>query len=204
MAEDQKNNDHTTQANSSYKTTPASNQNLIIGIVLGAAVLLFTLMLTKQFGESNTNSESIDITKLKQDIEDARRANAAERASRGLIAGESAETLSSKIKQDVDKLGALLASQQSGLAELNDSKATVRSLNRQVTELQDQLAQASIAAQRTSDLEQQITTLQSDLNTTNQRLASAVDQSIVDSLREQLASSRNEITRLEAEIVKLR
>ena len=141
MPEEQKNNIPAAQANPPSQATPASNQNLIVGIVLSTAVLLLLLLvITQQSDGSKSSSDSDDITKLKQEIEDARRANAAERASRGLANGQSAEALSAKIKQDVDQLSGLLASQQNRLTELDDSKATVRSLNRQVTELQDQLA----------------------------------------------------------------
>lgn len=205
MAEDHNNNPPSPQAHSSSHPTPASNQNLIIGIVLGAAVLLLlVLVIITQVGNDSSKSESDELSDLKEKIEAAQRANAAERASRGLSTGQSAEALNSKIKQDVDALTNLFASQQAALAELSDSKATVRSLNRQNTELQNQLAQARMAAQRVPRLEQQVATLRADLDMANKRLAGAVDQTTVDTLRQQLATSRNEIVRLESELSKLR
>lgn len=205
MTEDHNNNPPSPQAHSSSHTTPASNQNLIIGIVLGAAVLLLLiLVIITQVGNDSAKSETNELSNLKKKIEAAQRANAAERASRGLTTGQSAEALNSKIKQDVDTLTNLLASQQAALAELSDSKATVRSLNRQNTELQNQFAQARMAAQRVPGLEQQVATLLADLDMANKRLASAVDQTTVEALRQQLATSRNEVVRLESELTKLR
>ncbi|MDB4508287.1 hypothetical protein N9051_01755 [Akkermansiaceae bacterium] len=185
MAEDHNNNDSSLQAHSTSHPTPASNQNLIIGIILGAAVLLFlVLMIITQVGNDSSKSESYELSELKNKIEAAQRANAAERARRGFSTDQAAEALNSKIKQDVDALTNLLASQQAALAELSDSKATVRSLNRQNTELQNQLAQARMAAQRVAGLEQQVATLRADLDMANKRLASAVDQTTVDTLRQ--------------------
>lgn len=147
-------------------------------------LLLLVLVIVTQVGNDSSKSESDELSKLKDKIEAAQRANATERARRGISTDQAAQALNSKIKQDVDALTNLLASQQAALAELSDSKATVRSLNRQNTELQNQLAQARMAAQRVAGLEQQVATLRADLDTANKRLESEVDQTTVDALRQ--------------------
>ena len=125
---------------------------------------------------------------MQKEIEEARQANALAKAGSGLANTQNADALSIKIKQDVDALTGLLASQQANLTRLQNSEATVQNLSRQNTDLQNRLAQANVAAQRVPGLEAQIAPLRADLTSTNG----------------QLATTRNEVARLEAELQKAR
>ncbi|MDB4311460.1 hypothetical protein N9974_00065 [bacterium] len=202
MAED--NHSQPQQAPAS-QATPASNQNLIIGIVMGAAVLLLLLLvITQQFGGSGGESQAdLDLAKKKEAVEEMRKQNDALRISNGMSSGQSADVLALKIKQDVDALNGLLLSQQGTLARLNDTEATIRTLNFQNADLQKRLVQAESAAARVPGLDIEIARLRADAAMNAERLAKSVDPATVEALRQQLANSRNEVNRLAGELAKL-
>ncbi|MEJ6634840.1 MAG: OmpA family protein [Akkermansiaceae bacterium] len=202
MAED--NHSQPQQAPAS-QATPASNQNLIIGIVMGAAVLLLLLLvITQQFGGSGGESQAdLDLAKKKEAVEEMRKQNDALRISNGMSSGQSADALALKIKQDVDALNGLLLSQQGTLARLNDTEATIRTLNFQNADLQKRLVQAESAAARVPSLDIEIARLRADAAMNAERLAKSVDPATVEALRQQLANSRNEVNRLAGELAKL-
>jgi DNA repair exonuclease SbcCD ATPase subunit len=149
---------------------PATNQNLIIGIIMGAAVLLLLLfVINQQFG--SPEDPSGDLAELQTELAEAKIANANARANRGMDIGQSADALGGKIKQDLDSLLQLLAAQQANLDRLANSDAVVRNLTLQNADLQTRLAQANAAAQRIPSLEQQIATLQAQVQSTENRPA---------------------------------
>lgn len=173
--------------------TPASNQNLIMGVVLGAAALLLLLLVISQkLGSNHSTAKDDKHEQMQKEIEEARQAVAIAKAETGLTSTQNAEALSVKIKQDIDALTGLLAIQQENLARFQGSEATVQNLSRQNTELQNRLAQVNIAAQRVPDLETKITTMRAELTAANERLADASDQSTVDTLRQQLNQARTD------------
>lgn len=126
------------------------------------------------------------------------------RISQGLASSQSADAIAMKIKQDVDALNGLLISQQASLARLNDSEATVRTLNFQNADLQKRLVQAEGAAARVPGLDAEIARLRADSKMSAERLANSVDPSTVDALRRQLDDARAEANRLALELTNLK
>lgn len=67
---------YSNQPNQSQQVTPASNQNLIIGLVMGAAILCLLYLVFTYSGQTKTSpSESQEVAELKRRIEDLRRSN---------------------------------------------------------------------------------------------------------------------------------
>ncbi|MGJ8698162.1 MAG: OmpA family protein [Verrucomicrobiaceae bacterium] len=188
------------QDHSASQVTPTSNQNLIIGIVMGAVVLLLLFIVINQQSDSKA-PEDDELAQLKQEVEDAR---ASSRTSIGYAPGQNSEALAVKIKQDVDALNSMLSNQQANLDRLRGSEEAVRNLSRQNTDLQNQLSQSRINAQRVPGLEAQIATLRADLASAQDRLNNSVDESTVESMRSQLATARNDATALQQQINQLK
>lgn len=184
---------------------PSANQNLIVGIVLGAVVLLLLLLVISQQFNSNVSSKKDDrLEQIKKEFDEAIQAHATAKAGSGLANTQNAEALSVKIKQDVDALTGLLTTQQGNISRLQGYEATVQSLSRQNTDLQNRLTQANAAAQRVPSLEAQLAALSADVAAADNRLANAVDQTKAEALEQQLSTARDEIMRLEAALTKAR
>jgi outer membrane protein OmpA-like peptidoglycan-associated protein len=201
MAEDHK---HQDQHEPPSQTTASSNQNLIIGIVMGAAVLLLLLLvISEQFGGKD-NEEDQEVTKLKAQIEEARKAKNSVYLNPNQNSNPSANGLASRIKQDVDSLNGILVSHENTLREIDGLKATVQTLTQQNTDLNYQLQRFRDDAQKVPGLEAEIARMRANASLTAEQLANAVDPATVEALRAQLTTSRNDTNRLAAELAKLK
>ncbi|MFT6242740.1 MAG: outer membrane protein OmpA-like peptidoglycan-associated protein [Akkermansiaceae bacterium] len=188
------NEDHQTQSN----VTPASNQNLIIGIVMGAVVLLLLLLvISRQMHKNEESKESKELTQIKQEINERKaRSEALHYAD---IAGvtQNPDALISQIKSDTEALGRLVNASASDAAMLRTAQDRASAMSRRNTDLENQLRQDQAAASRVAGLE-------AELARARQSLAGAVDKGSADSLRDQLALAKNERDRLQNELAQLR
>ncbi|MFT6182306.1 MAG: mannitol-specific phosphotransferase system IIBC component, partial [Akkermansiaceae bacterium] len=167
------NEDHQTQSN----VTPASNQNLIIGIVMGAVVLLLLLLvISRQMHKNEESKESKELTQIKQEINERKaRSEALHYAD---IAGvtQNPDALISQIKSDTEALGRLVNASASDAAMLRTAQDRASAMSRRNTDLENQLRQDQAAASRVAGLE-------AELARARQSLAGAVDKGSADSLR---------------------
>jgi outer membrane protein OmpA-like peptidoglycan-associated protein len=192
MAEE--NEDYQTQSNA----TPASNQNLIIGIVMGAVVLLLLLLVISQhFNKNGEPKESKELTALKKELAEKKARQEALRYSGIGGVTQNPDALIAQIKDDTDALGRLLNANASDAAMLRTAQDSAATLSRRNTDLENQLRKYQAAASRVAGLE-------TELASTRQSLAGSMDKSSADSLREQLSLARLERDRLQNELTQLR
>ena len=158
MVED---NDHQDQNEPSSQATASSNQNLITGIVIGAAVLLLLLVISQQFGKKDSKEDQKN-AKLKAQIEEARMAKNSIYLNPNQNSNPSANGLATRIKQDVDSLNSILVSQENTLRQIDGLKATVQTLNQQNSDLKYQLQRFRDDAQKVPGLEAEIARMRSD------------------------------------------
>ena len=158
MVED---HDHQDQNEPSSQATASSNQNLITGIVIGAAVLLLLLVISQQFGRKDSKEDQKN-AKLKAQIEEARIAKNSIYLNPNQNSNPSANGLATKIKQDVDSLNGILVSHENTLRQIDGLKATVQTLNQQNTDLKYQLQRFRDDAQKVPGLEAEIARMRSD------------------------------------------
>lgn len=186
---------HENESKSSATVTPASNQNLIIGLVVGAiGLLLLILVLSQQFGKDDSSGE---LAQIKKDLEaEKARRDGMQYAGMGAI-GQNPDILVSQIKADVETLNHLLKANASDATLLRAAQDSVTFLNNEITRLKGELAQSQGAAGRAASLE-------AELNAARQAAAGMVDSGTVNSLRDQLASATNDRDRLQSELNQLR
>lgn len=152
---------------------PVANQNLIIGIVMGAAILLLLLLvISQQFGGNRDALDHSEATELRRKLEEEKRD--LEHRRLASLSGPTVdpEVLGTRIKSDVEALA------------------------RSNRELMMQLAQERNAAQRAEMLQRQ-------LDQERQTRSGMVDQSQVVQLRSELKLAQSEVTRLQEEIRKV-
>ncbi|MGB0328852.1 MAG: hypothetical protein ACPGJR_15130 [Akkermansiaceae bacterium] len=175
--------------------TLVSNQNLIIGIVMGAVVLLLLLLvISQQFGDigDSGNSELADMRrKLKEEKKEMERRRIA-----GLSGfNASPEGLVTQIKTDVENLARLVNTSKTDAALLRTAQADASALAQTNRDLTNKLAQYQAAAQRAE-------TLQRQLDTERQAGSGMVAESEVKKLRSELELAQAEVVRLRGELSK--
>ncbi|MDA7888474.1 OmpA family protein [Akkermansiaceae bacterium] len=170
--------DPTPATSPATEATPASNQNLILGIVMGAVVLLLLLLvITQQFGDQGDKTKDPKIVEMQKELAEMKAENTFMATT--LPNNQTANLLVEEIKRDVATLGAIVEKGQNNLVALKDSQATVQSLSRQLAELQRQNDLNNDAAARVAGLEAQLKSLEG-----------AVDQETMNALRDQLIASK--------------
>lgn len=135
--------------------TPASNQNLIIGLVMGAAILLLLfLVVSSQNGQNNNGSSTSEVDDLKERIAELKR-NENAPLVQNLGAGTSnygvdplrlAEAISSEANALAGLVGEFSATMQQKDALLQTARDTEALLNRRIQDLQRQMNDLSASA----------------------------------------------------------
>jgi len=201
MAENQ---DNTQPVAPPSNVTPASNQNLIIGLVMGAVVFLLLLLVINHQGGFG-KSEDAELKALKADLAEAQRTkNAAQEAALGLPGGQDANLLVGNIKRDADALVQYIAATQGALSRLRGSEATQQDLYAKIGNLQSQLSQAQGAQNQVAGLQAQLQAAQDRIQTLTNQLTGSVDQSIAASMREQIAGIKQEREDLRTQLAELK
>lgn len=203
--------------------TPAGNQNLIIGLVLGAAVLLiFILALNmRDKGIGVTGGAPSEVETLRKELKNRRSFINEERRRMGLpplgdeVAGQSVEALATRINNDSTDLVTMVRQMQILLAEeeqrLAEADTTFAALTRQNTDLLTQVAQLQGSAQDAESLRIRLANAQSLYETAQERIADLQEQiagtpikSEMDNLRQQLENTLANRDKLQTEVVVLR
>jgi outer membrane protein OmpA-like peptidoglycan-associated protein len=203
--------------------TPAGNQNLIIGLVLGAAVLLlFILALNmRDKGIGVTGGAPSEVETLRKELKNRRSFINEERRRMGLpplgdeVAGQSVEALAARINNDSTDLVTMVRQMQILLAEeeqrLAEADTTFAALTRQNTDLLTQVAQLQGSAQDAESLRIRLANAQSLYETAQERIADLQEQiagtpikSEMDNLRQQLENTLANRDKLQTEVVVLR
>lgn len=179
MSDDSNNQANNSQPNTA---TPASNQNLIIGLVLGAAILLLLFMVisnTQGNQNNNSSSDSAEVTALKNRV--ARMTQELENDPRNTNLGSASnnygvdpQKLAEEISTEANALAGLIAGFGDSIRQkealLQSAKDTEQLLNRRIQELQRQLNDMSDTAREAISLRQELDSTRTLLEAANRQI----------------------------------
>jgi hypothetical protein len=169
----------------------SSNQNIVMGIVMGAAVLLLlVLIITKKFNISGNNMTDPAVAELRKEL------NAQKKKSDQLrFAGISGDpqALAFQIKNDTDALARLVNSSASDAAALRAAQADASVLAATNAELRIERDQYRINANRAVELQNQ-------LEVARQTSTGMISKSEYDQLRTKLEATMAENKNLRNQI----
>lgn len=196
--------------------TPASNQNLIVGLVLGAAILLLLVLVFNMGNTGDSGSSEDEIVEgLREQVELLK-----EKQLRDNIQGQNYGPSGNNYGIDPQKLAEEIATEANALAGaitgfgdtirqkdalLQSSKDTEALLNRRIQELQRQSSDLSQAANKALALQQELDSTRTLLNAANsqiQELRKRPDAGILEQIRrenEELRARLLTLTDFEAE-----
>ncbi len=179
--------------------TPAGNQNLIIGLVLGAVVLLLFLLVLQMTGGGIGGPSEVDKLKAERD------ALVAKRGGSGVAdpSGKTAQELANRLSSDSTTLAGLVSKMQTILTQREDELKSTRSLyqhaGRELEAARQQLANASVSAAELDRLKRQLADTQALLTQEQNRvaelqkqLAGAADANVMAKVRAELDETLKE------------
>ncbi|MDQ8189653.1 hypothetical protein [Roseibacillus persicicus] len=207
-------------SNSGSQVTPASNQNLIIGLVMGAAILLLVfLVFNNQNNSSNSSSDYDEVAELKERIANLKREGNQLPAQQNMGAGANnygvdplklAEEISTEANTLAGLIGNFASEIQTKEALLQTARDTETLLNRRIQDLQrqnsDLLASSNEAAKLRNELES-LKTLYDNAQRQIEELRKRPDVATLDELRRQndeLRARVADLSELDAENAQLR
>lgn len=186
-------------SNPGSNVTPASNQNLIIGLVMGAAILLLVfLVFNNQNNNSNNSGNDYDeVAELKNRIADLKRQSTPAPVQQNLGAGANSYgvdplLLAEEISKEANALAGLIGNFASEIqtkeALLQTARDTESLLNRRIQDLQRQngelLASANEATKLRNELES-LKTLYSNAQSQIEELRKRPDLATLEEIRRQ-------------------
>ena len=132
----------------------SSNQNIVMGIVMGAAILLLLVLVsTKKFNTSGNNVTDPSVAELRKEL-DSQKKKSDQLRSAGV--SENPQTLVFQIKSDTDSLARLVNSSASEVAALRAAQADASVLAATNAELRIERDQYRINANRAVELQNQL------------------------------------------------
>ena len=160
--------------------TPASNQNLIIGLILGAAILaLLFMVISTQNGSSGSGRDSSEVTALKNQVANMTREleNDPRNTNLGLASnnyGVDPQKLAEEISTEANALAGLIGGFGDTIRQkdalLQSAKDTEQLLNRRIQELQRQLNDMSETARKALTLQQELDSARTLLESANRQI----------------------------------
>ena len=204
--------------------TPIGNQNLIIGLILGAGVLLlFILVLNASRGgwKGGGGDTASELKELRTELTERRAFVNDERRRLGLpplgseTSGQTVEALAARISNDSTDLVTMVRQMQKLLAEkearLAGVDTTFDALTQQNATLREQLASLQGAQAQAEALQGQLATAQSLYDAAQKRiddlqtqLATGPSSTMVSELQSQLAAATSQRDQYAAELAPLR
>jgi len=169
----------------------SSNQNTVMGIVMGAAVLfLLVLVITKKFNTSGNNVTDPAVAELRKEL-DAQKKKSDQLRFAGV--SEDPQALVFQIKSDTDSLARLVNSSASDAAALRAAQADASVLAATNAELRIERDQYRINANRAVELQNQ-------LELARQESTGMISKSEYDQLRTKLEATMAENKNLHNQI----
>ena len=183
-----------TPQNTGSTVTPASNQNLIIGLIMGAAILLLLFLVVSG---QNDNKPSSEVEDLKQRLSELKRTENIPLVKQNLGAGTNnygvdpmklAEEISTEANTLAGLIGDFSSTIQQKDALLQTARDTEALLNRRIQDLQRQMNDLSSSAAEAVTMRQELESLRT-LYANSQRqveeLRKRPDTATVEELRRQ-------------------
>ena len=169
----------------------SSNQNIVMGIVMGAAVLLLlVLIITKKFNISGNNMTDPAVAELRKEL--AAQKKKSDQLRFAGISGDP-QALAFQIKNDTDALARLVNSSASDAAALRAAQADASVLAATNAELRIERDQYRINANRAVELQNQ-------LEVARQTSTGMISKSEYDQLRTKLEATMAENKNLRNQI----
>ena len=189
--------------------TPSSNQNLIIGLIMGAAILLLLfLVVNNQSNNNNSNSSSDEVAELKDRLSELKRNENANAANQSLRPGASnygvdpmklAEQISSEANTLAGLIGDFSSTIQQKDALLQTARDTEGLLNRRIQDLQRQMNDLSSSAAEAVTMRQELEslrTLYANAQRQIEELRKRPDSETVEELRRRNDELRSQVLAL--------
>lgn len=196
---------------SSGSATPASNQNLILGLVMGAVLLLLILFFLGQYsGGFNlsgnpSGKDDPSLSEIRRELDDAQRErDAARDAVLGLPGGQDGNVLISNIQRDAEALTQFLTASQAELSRLRGSEVAQQDLYAKLGALQTDLAQARGAQAQLAGVQAQLQAANARIQQLSEQLASSIDNGTAQRLRDRIAGIQEERESLRQQLAQAR
>ena len=196
--------------NSGSNVTPSSNQNLIIGLIMGAAILLLLFLVVnhQNTNNNNGNSSSDEVNELKDRLAELKRNDSGNPIQQNLGAGTNnygvdpmklAEEISTEANTFAGLIGDFSSTIQQKDALLQTARDTEALLNRRIQDLQRQMNDLSSSAAEAVTMRQELEslrTLYANAQRQIEELRKRPDVATVEELRRQNDELRSRVLAL--------
>ncbi len=186
----------------SSPATATGNQNLIVGLILGAVVLLLFLLIL-QMTSNGFGGDSSEITKLREDLED-RKKSLGSGNNPMPSSGETPRDLANRLSADSARLAGLVTRLQAMLnkahSDLAKSHTTVRTLSNQLaTETSNSTDNAALK-QQLDATRTQARAAGNQLQSLQQQFAGAPTAAQMEAVLKERDTLRSQLTQLRGQI----
>ncbi len=193
-----------TPESGSYSTpTATGNQNLIVGLILGAVVLLLFLLIL-QMTTDGFGGDDPEIAELRQELQD--RKNSMGSGNTPGINGPSPQDLAIRLSADSAKLATLVTQLQAMLnkvqADLKLSQTTVQSLSSQLTARTSNAADNAALNQQLKAALSRSSASENQLQSLRQQFAGAPTTAQMEAILKERDALRSQVVQLSAELSK--
>jgi len=198
-----------TTSEPSSAPTPTGNQNLIVGLILGAVVLLLFLLILQMtsngFGKENREIENREITELRQKLQDKKNSMGSG-TSLVVSGGQSPQDLASRLSADSARLATLVTQLQTMLSkvqgDLKMSQTTVQTLSSQLATRTSSTADNTALKQQLRAALTRASATESQLQSLQQQFAGAPTATQMEAVLKERDTLRSQVALLNEELSK--
>ena len=193
----------TPESGSSSTPTATGNQNLIVGLILGAVVLLLFLLIL-QMTSDGFGGDDPEIAALRQELQD--RKNSMGSGNTPGIIGQSPQDLASRLSADSARLATLVTQLQAMLnkvqGDLKMSQTTVQTLSSQLTTRTSNAADNAALNQQLKAALSRSSAAENQLQSLRQQFAGAPTTAQMEAILKERDTLRSQVVQLNAELRK--
>lgn len=191
------------QAASTNPATASGNQNLIVGLILGAVVLLLFLLVLQMTGNGLGGKSEVD--ELRDQLEAKKEALKKNSGATFSSSGESPQDLANRLSADSNKLAGLVTQLQAMLStaqrDLKSSQTTVANLSSQLAASTNSAAENATLRQQLNNSLAQAAASSSALQSMQQQYAGAPTSAQLAAAHQERDAARTEIARLTQQLL---
>ena len=184
--------------------TATGNQNLIVGLILGAVVLLLFLLIL-QMTSDGFGGDDPEIAELRQQLQDRKNAMRSENTP-GISSGESPQELARRLSADSTRLATLVTQLQTMLSkvqsDLKMSQTTVQTLSGQLATKTGNAADNTALKQQLNAALSRASAAESQLQSLQQQFAGAPTAAQMEAVLQERDTLRSQVAQLNEKISK--